>query len=116
MKFTSRDKMSIQVLDIDGATYEQRWIKCGKKNCWCAEPAASRYGKPPGHGPYWYRLINKPKMQKADGTSEPPRLIRRYIGANLITGPKPKKGGKADADKPKSDERSLDGQGPHAQL
>ena len=71
---TIEQPVHVQTQRVNGRTYEQRYSKCSKSNCWCSKPPFESHQGHPGHGPYWYRVINKDK-----------RVIRRYIGKELIT-------------------------------
>jgi hypothetical protein len=56
-------------LKLPGATFVQRFVRCGKAQCWCVE-SMKRGG--PGHGPYWYLEYEQ------DG-----RRKQRYVGARV---------------------------------
>jgi hypothetical protein len=61
--------MKIDVLGtfrIDGRTYEQSMVSCGKKGCRCMKGGDL-------HGPYWYRRYTQGGVHR-----------RRYIGRQLL--------------------------------
>ena len=75
----------IQSLELNGTTYEQRYVLCGKKNCWCARRATRDPDAQPGHGPYWYKIIWK--VTKGADNGNPPEKVKIavYVGKELRT-------------------------------
>lgn len=69
----------VQKVRLGDATYEQRFVRCGKRTCHCAVESDK------GHGPYWYRLISG-----KDGS-----VRRVYIGKvlNVVGGVSERTGG-----------------------
>lgn len=63
-----RSGLSTQTLRVQNVTFEERYTKCGKKDCWCARDGQL------GHGPYWYAC------QCLNG-----RWVRVYVGKTLRT-------------------------------
>jgi len=51
-----------------------KWVRCGKRNCWCA--GAKGVGK--GHGPYYYRYRWLPGNPEEKG-----RQRETYLGKDL---------------------------------
>jgi hypothetical protein len=67
------DVCTVQRIQIDQASYELRYVKCGARCSRCAKGGEHYDPMRPGHGPYWYR-----HYRKANGQSG-----RRYIGKQL---------------------------------
>lgn len=42
---------------VQGWTYEQEWICCGKASCWCSVGFSEQHGTRTLHGPYWYAEV-----------------------------------------------------------
>lgn len=70
----SSESMIKQSLVVGTRTYEQRYNRCGKRNCRTCYHRPADYCGPPGHGPYWYLCIT------FNG-----RWRRLYIGKELDT-------------------------------
>jgi len=74
---TEREGIAVvRTVQIDGATYEQRYTPCGPGCNRCRREGSAFDPRRPGHGPYWYRMF-----RRADGQSG-----RRYIGKRLEGG------------------------------
>lgn len=73
-KPSSPSVMLVHTFQSGPATYEQKFQKCRKPECWCQHPQAPDYAGPHGHGPYWYLCFRHMKG-----------WTRIYLGKNLDT-------------------------------
>lgn len=62
----------VQRIRVGGVMFVQAYVTCGRK-CGRCSPGGRLYQRDrPGHGPYWYRVVQRGR-----------RVIRRYIGREL---------------------------------
>ena len=71
----SFESMVLDRIRVRDRSYELRYNRCGKANCWCKrkheDPSMAGV---PGHGPYWYMVVMRGR-----------RCKRIYIGKELDT-------------------------------
>jgi hypothetical protein len=70
----SATSMVAKTVKVGGRMYEQRFVRCGKRNCGRCYPADGEALGRVGHGPYWYLCVTVGR-----------RMRRAYIGSDLDT-------------------------------
>lgn len=69
----SMGTLEVQTITVDGRTYCQRYVRCGRGCARCDTASPQFDAERPGHGPYWYRIV-----KGKDG-----QTVRRYLGKRL---------------------------------